>query len=194
MRKQLLTKMLLIAASLFVGTSAWAEVVETTVVNCNFESGETLFNATKDPGGAARITVSNTGEESAHYVNFANGSNASNGNAIATYDFSALTSDASAVDIEFDAFLSSGSPNYHHIFTIGDASARAHTSKSINNTGAIFTFGMKRGKWNGKGSNVNYWSIKNAYTTNLIINVIILKGLLLAIFSLSSLNFFINIT
>lgn len=166
MRKQLLTKMLLIAASLFVGTSAWAEVVETTVVNCNFESGETLFNATKDPGGATRITVSNTGEESAHYVNFANGSNASNGNAIATYDFSALTSDASAVDIEFDAFLSSGSPNYHHIFTIGDASTRAHTSKNINNTGAIFTFGMKRGKWNGAGSNVNYWSINNAYTTN----------------------------
>ncbi len=160
-------KSLLLATVLLLGSAnAWGEVVETTVVNCNFENEETLFSATKDPGGATRITVSNAGEESAHYVNFANGSNASNGNAIATYNFSALTSDASAVDIEFDAYLSTGSPNYHHIFTIGDASTRAHTSKSINNTGAIFTFGMKRGKWNGKGSNVNYWSINNAYTTN----------------------------
>ena len=163
-----LTKSLLVAAALLVGgaSHAWADVVETTVVNCNFEGGETLFSATNDPGGATRLTVSNAGEESAHYVNFANGSNASNGNAIATYNFSALTSDASAVDIEFDAYLSSGSPNYHHIFTIGDASTRAHTKQNVNNTGAIFTFGMRRGKWNGAGSNVNYWSINNEYTTN----------------------------
>ena len=166
MKTKFFLKTLLVAVCLLVGSNVWADVVETTVVNCNFESGETLFSATKDPGGAARITVSNAGEESAHYVNFANGKNASNGNAIATYNFNTLTSDASAVDIEFDAYLSAGSPNYHHLFTIGDASQRAHTSQKVNNSGAIFTFGMKRGKWNGAGSNVNYWSINDAFTTN----------------------------
>ena len=157
---------LLAAMLLGGGNLAWADLEETTVLNCNFENSETLFSATKDPGGAARTTVSNAGTDDNHYVNFANGNNASNGNAIATYDFSSLISDATAVEVEFDAYLSKGSPNYHHIFTIGDASKRAHTSKSIDNTGAIFTFGMKRGKWNGNGSNVNYWSINNAYTTN----------------------------
>ena len=166
MKRKLLLKSLLVAVGLLVGGSAWADVVQSTVVDCNFENSETLFTATKDPGGAARITVSNSATDDNHYVNFANGSNAANGNAIATYDFSSLTSDATAVEIAFDAYLSKGSPNYHHLFTIGDASKRAHTSKNINNTGAIFTFGMKRGKFNNSGSNVNYWSINNAFTTN----------------------------
>lgn len=166
MKRKSLFKSLLVAAGLFVGGSAWADVVQSTVVDCNFENSETLFTATKDPGGATRITVSNSATDDNHYVNFANGNNAANGNSIATYDFSSLTSDATAVEIAFDAYLSKGSPNYHHLFTIGDASKRAHTSKNINNTGAIFTFGMKRGKFNNSGSNVNYWSINNAFTTN----------------------------
>ena len=163
--KNFTSKFLLAAAALLVGgvSSAWAAVSETVVVNCDFNNGETLFT------GASRITVSNDNN-----VKFANASNSANGYTLATYDFSsAIGEDATAIKVEFAYWIPNSNSAYYRYFTLGQASLRSGFGKSTYSTsGAMFGMGLKRGKWNGTGSNVNYFSVNNGYTSQTGENVL----------------------
>lgn len=154
-------------------TNAYAVngTVTSTQYGCNFESGETLFAAAAGADGNTRFTVANSTTQKASgtaSVSLTAAHNAQNGNGVAIYDFSNVMSGATSAKVEFDFYMPSTQPTYHNILSIGDASKRAQTSKAINTTGTIFSFGTKRGKWNGNGSTANYYSINNGYTTNSI--------------------------
>ena len=148
--KQLLTKTLLVAAGLLVGQSVWADVVETTVVNCDFNNGETLFTE------ASRITVGNDNN-----VKFTCAGNSTNGYSLATYDFSsAIGTDATAVKIEFLFWIPNETAAYRRFFTVGQADLRTGFGKqSYSTAGSMFAFGLAR------NSGANYFSINGANTT-----------------------------
>lgn len=117
-----LTKTLLVVALLGVGMSAWGTITDTEVVNCNFNSGETLFT------GVERCTVSN-GEDAtlnSNVVKFATAHNATNNYGLAKYNLGSALSGASSVDISFDMFIDNSNPNYHKYFAIGDGSKRTY--------------------------------------------------------------------
>ncbi len=148
--KQLLTKSLLAAVCLLAGQSAWAEVEETVVVNCNFDNGETLFT------DASRMSISNDNN-----VKFTCAGNSQNGYSLATYNFSsAIGSDASAVKIEFLFWIPNQNASYRRFFTVGQADLRTGFGKtSYSTAGSMFAFGLAR------NSSANYFSINGASTT-----------------------------
>ena len=151
MRTKLLFKSLLVAAGLCGGVSnAWAEVEETVVVNCDFNSGETLFT------GVSRFTVENDNN-----VKFTTAGNSQNGYSLATYDFSsAIGTDATAVKIEFLFWIPNQNASYRRFFTVGQADLRTGFGKtSYSTAGSMFAFGLAR------NSSANYFSINGASTT-----------------------------
>ena len=159
-----LFKTLLVAAVLSVGsTSAWGDVTETIVVNCDFNSGETLFT------GVSRITVDNDNN-----ARFTGAKNAANVYALATYDFSsAIGEDATAIKVEFAYYIPNSNANYYRFFTLGQSDLRTGFAQYTYPTaGALFGLGLKRGKWNGAGSNVNFFSVNNGYTSQTGENVL----------------------
>ena len=133
-----------------MGANAWAEVVETKVVDCDFNNGETLFT------GVSRMTVSNDNN-----VKFACAGNSQNGYSLATYDFSsAIGNDANAVKIEFAFYIPNENAAYHRYFTVGQADLRTGFAKQNYSTaGSMFGFGLAR------LNSANYFSINGAKTT-----------------------------
>ena len=133
-----------------VGANAWAAVTETVVVNCDFNSGETLFT------GVSRITVANDNN-----AKFTCASNSQNGYSLATYDFSsAIGNDATAVKIEFAFWIPNENAAYRRFFTVGQANLRTGFGKtSYSTAGSMFAFGLAR------NSSANYFSINGASTT-----------------------------
>lgn len=150
MKKTCFLKSLLVAAALCVGSSAWADVVETVVVNCDFNSGETLFTS------ASRMTVSNDNN-----VKFATSGSSTNGYSLATYNFSsAIGTDATAVKVEFDYWIPDAVAYYRRFFTVGQTDLRTGFGKwGYVTTGSMFAFGLAR------NSSANYFSINGASTT-----------------------------
>lgn len=151
MKKTKLFKSLLLAAGMLVGSaSAWADVVETTVVNCDFNNGETLFT------GASRMDVSNDNN-----VKFTCAGNSQNGYSLATYDFSsAIGTDATAVKVAFDFWIPNQNAAYRRFFTVGQNNLRTGFGKtSYSTAGSMFAFGLAR------NSSANYFSINGASTT-----------------------------
>ena len=147
----LLTKSLLVVAGLLMGTmSAWADVEETVVVNCNFDNGETLFT------DASRMTITNDNN-----VKFTCAGNSQNGYSLATYNFSsAIGTDATAVKIEFLFWIPNENAAYRRFFTVGQADLRTGFGKtSYSTAGSMFAFGLAR------NSSANYFSINGASTT-----------------------------
>ena len=155
--KKILKESLLVAAGLCVGANAWADVVETTVVNCNFEDSETLFSAD------SRITVSNETNDLkvSNVVKFTCANNSQNGYSLATYNFSSLIGeDATIVKVAFDFYIPNENAAYRRFFTVGEASKRKGFGKtSYATAGSFFAFGLAR------NSSANYFSINGASTT-----------------------------
>lgn len=156
MKKQLLTKMLLMAAALFVGTSAsWAQ----TVTTYDFEDGNALFTAD------SRITATVVSGTQTIYnenfdldgkaVKFTGAGNAQNGYSFAHYNFSSLCDKAAKVKVEFETVLGNGARS---IISIGDASVRGTTGNSskgtYSNKGAIFRIGTDKSNSYVNGANV----------------------------------------
>ncbi len=159
----LLTKTLLVAVCLLGGAnSAWADLAETEVVNCNFENSEVLFSTSGRVSTNANAADPTSGAN--HVYQFTSGSKAGNvaPGAFAYYNFNSLTKAAEKVDVSFDCYLPSTSGQIK--VSIGDATYRTSsifTDKgawSYNGTGAIFVFGTERGKLNGS-TNENYASV-----------------------------------
>ena len=151
-------KPLLMALMLVGGVNCvWGEIVETEIVNCNFESSQTLFT------GASRITVSNEANAGigSKVVMFTCANNSTNGYSLATYDFSAAVgNDASAVKIAFDFYIPNANASYRRFFTIGQTDLRTGFEKqSYQTKGSMFAFGLAR------NSSANYFSINGASTT-----------------------------
>lgn len=148
--KKLITKSLLVVAALGVGASAWADVVETKVVDCDFNNGETLFT------GVSRMSVSNDNN-----VKFTCANNSQNGYSLATYNFSTVIgTDASAVKIEFAYWIPNQNAAYRRFFTVGQADLRTGFAQtSYSTAGSMFAFGLAR------NSSANYFSINGASTT-----------------------------
>ena len=162
----LLTKTLLVAVMLCVGASnAWATVTETVVVNCDFSEGETLFT------NVNRMGISNSENLN---VKFTCANNSANGYSLATYDFSsAIGEDATAIKVEFAYWIPNSNSAYYRYFTLGQANMRTGFAKSTYSTsGAMFGMGLKRGKWNGAGNTVNFYSVNNGYTSQTGTNVL----------------------
>ena len=130
----LLTKTLLAAVLLCVGQNAWAYEF-TQVASYDFEDGTTTpFTATN---GSSRVTTSilDDATEGSKVWNATSGSNLYGKDYYyATYDFSSLTSDASAVKVEFD-FVNSGT---YSCFTLRDAETTSGHSKSSRGSGGAF--------------------------------------------------------
>ena len=147
----LLTKTLLAAVLLCVGQSAWADVTETVVVNCDFNNDETLFT------GTSRMTITNDDNN----VKFTCAGNSQNGYSLATYDFSsAIGTDATAVKIEFLFWIPNQNAAYRRFFTVGQKDLRTGFGKtSYSTAGSMFAFGLAR------NSSANYFSINGASTT-----------------------------
>ncbi len=145
-------KSLFLAAGLLLGSAnAWGDVVETVVVNQNFDDGTTtLFS------GVSRMTVSNDNN-----VKFTCAGNSQNGYSLATYDFSsAIGEGATAVKIEFLFWIPNQNAAYHRFFTVGQANLRTGFGKnSYSTAGSMFAFGLAR------NSSANYFSINRASTT-----------------------------
>ena len=150
MRKKLLLKSLLVAAMVSVGGNAWADVVETKVVDCDFNNGETLFT------GVSRMSVTNDNN-----VKFTCANNSQNDYSLATYDFSsAIGEDATAVKVEFAFWVANENAAYRRFFTVGQADLRTGFGKTAYSTaGSMFAFGLAR------NSSSNYFSINGASTT-----------------------------
>lgn len=150
MKTKTIFKSLLVAAGLLVGQSAWADIEETVVVNCDFNNGETLFT------GASRMTVSNDNN-----VKFTCAGNSQNGYSLATYDFSSVIGeDANAVKIEFLFWIPNQNAAYRRFFTVGQKDLRTGFGKtSYATAGSMFAFGLAR------NSSKNYFSINGASTT-----------------------------
>ena len=156
--------MLLVAVGLLGGANcAWADITETVVVNCDFNNGETLFTE------ANRITVANDDN-----VKFTTSGKSTNAYSLATYNFSsAIGTDATAVKIEFAYYMPTDNAAYFRYFTIGQADLRTGFAKqSYSASGAMFGVGLRRGKWNNAGSNVNYFSVNDGYTSQTGDNVL----------------------
>ena len=154
MKKFTTLKTLLVALLALGATSAWADVVETVVVNQDFNDGTTtLFT------GASRITVSNDAEN--NNVKFTCANNSTNGYSLATYDFSsAIGTDATAVKVEFLFWIPNQNASYRRFFTVGQADLRTGFAKQAYQTaGSMFAFGLAR------NSSANYFSINGASTT-----------------------------
>lgn len=108
------------------------------------------------------MTISNDNN-----VKFTCADNSANGYSLATYNFSdAIGTDATAIKIEFAYWIPNENSAYYRYFTIGQANLRTGFAKqSYTTAGAMFGMGLKRGKWNNTGNNVNYFSVNNGFTS-----------------------------
>ena len=150
MKKFTTLKTLLVGLLVCAATSAWAGVVDSVAVNCDFNNGETLFT------GVSRFSVENDNN-----VKFVCSHNSTNGYSLATYDFSsAIGTNATAVKIEFAFWIPNENAAYRRFFTIGQADYRTGFGKQAYSTaGSMFAFGLAR------ISSANYFSINGASTT-----------------------------
>ena len=140
MRKQLLTKMLLIAASLFMGTSAWGATVN---VNST-ESAYVLKNSTDNYNGASNALV-------AYYTQYRNWGSSADGTAnfrnntaklvlykFSLADFKSATGSMSSATF---TFTTTSTENCYNIFAVGykeNWSASTVTGANLtNNSGTI---------------------------------------------------------
>lgn len=157
MKKITLRNLVALTALVLGTTQVMADVVETTVVNCDFENSETLF------GNDSRITVANVndGTLNSNVLSFTTANNSMNGYSLSTYNFSNdIGDDATSVKVEFDFKIASGTAAYYRYFTLGQADLRTGFGKQAYSTsGAIFGFGLSR------QSSANYFSINGAKTT-----------------------------
>lgn len=156
--KKITLRNLVALAVLALGTThVMADVVETKVVDCNFENNEVLF------GNDSRITVANVEDAgiNSNVVSFTTATNSTNGYSLSTYNFSeAIGDDATSVKVEFDFKIAGGNAAYYRYFTIGQADLRTgFGAQSYTSAGAIFGFGLSR------QSRANYFSINGAKTT-----------------------------
>ena len=123
-------------------TSAYAEngTVTSTQYGCNFENGETLFT------NVDRTSIKNENDATlnSNVLSITTSDRAANAFGFAKYDLASTLSNATAVDVSFDMYMSNNNANYHKIFAIGDGSKRVNAKNAYSGKGTIFYVGLVR--------------------------------------------------
>lgn len=152
-----------------ITSAEWAAstgtITETQVTNCNFENGETLFT------NVSNTTISNVNNATLNSnvvsLTYSGNNFGSSSYIYSTYDFSSnINAQVVRTKIEFDCYLTSGSPNYDILFSLCDKSLRNGESRSQSDDGVIFNIGERRSRISG--TNTDYFSINNAVTSTTV--------------------------
>lgn len=137
MRKQLLTKMLLIAASLFMGTSAWADptLVYGRAVTADLANGYTAWSASDVAASGTNVWIGNFVYNETYGIY-----QTASGNRSSVMTFSHTENSLQTFDIVFDNLGNTGNASNYSYLKIG--SAIEIQSNQQNQNGAVIINGV----------------------------------------------------